>query len=68
MDPLAGLPEGAVPLEYIISVKALDENGYVCLYTQRSGGCTPWEALGMAVSLADGLRAELVADDGGEGE
>lgn len=58
-NPLDFLPEDATPLEYVLSVKCLDGDAEVCLYTRRSEGLSSWEALGMATSLADDFRDAL---------
>lgn len=58
-NPLDSLPEGTTALEWVISVKCLDEDAEVCLYSTRSDGLTAWEALGMATSAADDLREAL---------
>lgn len=59
MDIYDLLPEGYVAIDFALSVKALDENGDVCLLNSRSTGLSSWEALGMLISAADDLRATL---------
>lgn len=40
-------PEGYVPLEAVVIMKCLDEDGDVTLMSTASPGLTSWEALGM---------------------
>jgi hypothetical protein len=66
------LPEGAVPLDVVCLVKALDAEGRMMLCERSSDGLTRWEALGMATTFADSMRARLIdslrdGDDGDDG-
>jgi hypothetical protein len=54
------LDEGVTPVEVVVSLKGLDEDGRVILYERRSDGLSGWEAVGMLMTHADGLRRELV--------
>lgn len=66
-DPFAALlPDGAVSLGFVASIKALDAQGRVSLYHVRSDELTPWEALGALVSAADDLRDHLRGLDASE--
>lgn len=56
------LPEGYTPLEVVVAVKCLTADGRVALVNRFSRNVTTWEAVGMAVSLADSLRAQLQRD------
>lgn len=56
---MADLPDGAQPLEAVILVKVLTEDGHLCLCERSSSGLTAWEALGMAMTYADTLRRQL---------
>ena len=42
---LADIPEGATPIEAIVILKALDEDGDVCLYRRASEGLAPWDQI-----------------------
>lgn len=55
------LDEGCVALEVVMSIKAIEENGDVRIYERTSPGLSEWEALGMAITLADGMRQSLMA-------
>lgn len=62
------LPEGYIPLGFIVSIKALNADGEVVLVQRTSDGLNAWEAAGMAMSLSDDLRdclreAGAVTDD-----
>lgn len=55
------LDEGVTPIEVVVSLKGLDEDGRVILYERMSSGLSPWEAVGMLMTHADGLRQMLTA-------
>jgi hypothetical protein len=57
------LDDGVTPIEVVVSLKGLDENGRVILYERMSAGLSGWEAIGMLMTHSDGLRAALVNDD-----
>lgn len=59
------LPTGCTPLEALVSVKMLDEDGNVVLYDCATLGLNSWEAVGMAIAVADRLRDAL--REAGEG-
>jgi hypothetical protein len=44
---LIPLPESAIPLEAIVFVKALDENGEACWYTRYTEDLSAMEAVGV---------------------
>lgn len=54
------LPEGWMPLEACIVVKALDENGIVRLAMRYTPGLSVWEALGMIASTDVALRNDMI--------
>lgn len=56
------LDEGVTPIEVVVSLKGLDENGRVILYERKSDGLSGWEAVGMLMTHADGLRRALIED------
>jgi hypothetical protein len=58
------VPEGYVVLEVVVSMRALDGDGEVCLLNHRSGGLTPWDALGMLITAADDQRTAMQARKG----
>ncbi len=53
---LEDIPHDATPLEAIVIVKALDENGEHCLYRRGSEGLSPWETIGMLQIALDAAR------------
>ena len=55
------LDEGVTPIEVVVSLKGLDGDGRVILYERMSSGLSPWEAVGMLMTHADGLRQMLTA-------
>lgn len=57
------LPEGYITLGYAVSIKALDENGDVCLINYRTEDLNTWEALGMHISAADDIRQRMQQRD-----
>jgi len=50
------IPEGYTLVEYTIQVKAMSPSGEVTLLTNRSPALSQWEALGMVLTHADGLK------------
>lgn len=54
------LPDDCIPLEAIVLIKCLAPDGATMICERSSDGITPWEAIGMALSYADGLRHALV--------
>lgn len=54
------LPDGAVALEAIVLVKGVSPEGASMWWEVRSAGLSRQEALGMAITFADTLRASLV--------
>lgn len=60
---LSDLPDGSTPLELVLSMKVLSADGDVALVERMSRGLGQWEALGMAVTLTDSLRASLMHTD-----
>jgi hypothetical protein len=57
------LPEHVTPLEAVILIKALDEDGVLTLIERVTTGLSDWEALGAAITFADGLRRRLIASE-----
>jgi len=53
------LPEGYVPLDYVVAVEALNEEGEVVLITCSSPSLTPWKHAGMLTSALDDVRDSL---------
>lgn len=53
------LPSGTVVCEVVVLVKMLDADGHIGLIERSSAGLTTWEALGMAITFADDMRAQL---------
>lgn len=63
------VPEGAMVLDFVVSVKALDADGTVIIINGRSPGLSQWEAIGMFTVALDDLRAHtqsIVTDEGGD--
>lgn len=54
---LIGLPETATPLDAIVLVKALDEDGNVTWYTRETEALTLFESIG-ALSVAHAMRLD----------
>jgi hypothetical protein len=59
------LPEGWTPLEVVVTIKCLDEEGEVKMEHFASSGLNTWEAWGMSQWTADTLRNGL-HDEGDE--
>lgn len=57
---LHDLPDGVVPLATVMSIKALNPDGRPTYYERWSPDLHSVEALGMATTLADSLRARLI--------
>ena len=53
---LADIPEGATPIEAIVILKALDQDGEVCLYRRASEGLAPWDQIGLCQIVLDNMR------------
>lgn len=53
------IPEGYVPSGWVAAVECLDSDGDPVLVVRRSQETTAWQAMGMAMSLADDLRDNL---------
>jgi hypothetical protein len=58
------LPDGYVPIDFAVSIKALDEEGDVVIINGRSQGLAAWEALGMLTCATDDLRATMQRREG----
>jgi hypothetical protein len=54
------LPAGAIPMEVVVLVRYVDDEGDTTTAEVRSAGMSTQEALGMAVTYADGLRLSLL--------
>lgn len=52
------IPDGATPIEALVVLKALDENGHVCLYRRATDGLVPWETVGILQVLLDAARED----------
>lgn len=69
-DPLEGLnwdgsqpmPDGFVPLQAVLVVEGLDEDGDQALLAFGTEGLPTWTAIGMATYAADRLRRGLQRD------
>lgn len=61
------LPDGWTPLEVVVTVKCLDEEGKVQMTHRASSGLNSWEGWAMsqwtADTLRDGLRNGVDEDD-----
>ena len=53
---LGGENDLATPLEAVVCIKGLDEDGKVCHWSRCTEGLTLTEAQGMALGLLDDLR------------
>ncbi|MGV9271569.1 hypothetical protein ACWDRR_43785 [Kitasatospora sp. NPDC003701] len=53
------LPEGYTPIGIVASIKAFNEAGDIVIINYWQPGLPSWEALGMLVSAADDVRADL---------
>lgn len=53
------VPDEFQILEAVVSMKCIDHQGNVCLYSRKSESLNTWEAIGMLVSAQDDLRAML---------
>lgn len=64
---LESLPENTTPLEAVVVIKTLDEEGEVSLWIRSSAGLNAWEQLGMleiaAYSTKRSLQGTFRADD-----
>lgn len=58
---LEELPEGISPIEALVVVKALDEDGDLTFYSRCSDGLSTWEAIGMLITTTDQLRKAFSA-------
>jgi hypothetical protein len=54
------LDQGVTPIEVVVSLKGLSPDGDVVLYERMSEGLSRWEAIGMLMTHADGLRQSLL--------
>jgi hypothetical protein len=70
--PTLELPKDYTPLEAIVSIKCLNENGHPVLLHRYTKTLTSWEALGMAHSMCDQLaqnvKENFIPCDGPENE
>lgn len=62
LEPVDGLPEGWTPLEAIVAVKCLDEEGEVAIHTTATAALNSWEALGMLHDARLRLEGGLSGD------
>jgi hypothetical protein len=63
---VCGLPleiEVGTPVAALVMVKGLTEDGTFSYWHEKTDGVTLTEAYGMAMSLVDEIRAELLAGD-----
>lgn len=54
--------DGYQPLEAVLVMEALDEEGDLVLLHVASNGLRTWKAIGMAVYVADTLRHRMQED------
>lgn len=69
--PGEGLPEGWIPLEAVVVLKCLNDEGRATLYLNRSDGLTDFEQLGMLSAARRTTEDDCNAqwrDRGGEDE
>lgn len=57
---VSDLDPQVTPIEVVVSLKGMDEDGHVSLYELHSDGLSCWEAIGMLTTHADGLRQSLL--------
>lgn len=55
-DPM---PKGWTPLEAVVVLKALDEEGEVSLLFRGTDGLAPWDTVGMLIAVLDEERDAL---------
>jgi len=60
--------EEFLPLDMIVVIKGLNENGDIKYREMSSTGLSPMERLGMAVSYADSMRSMLMRGARGTGD
>lgn len=60
-DAATGMPEGWTLIDSVTVFKALDEDGIVRLFYDKTFNLPVWEAVGMTQFLMDGLRIDLQA-------
>lgn len=53
------LPEGAMPVEVVVIVKCMMDDGQMALIHRWSPALSGWEALGMTTVCSDTLRDAL---------
>ena len=54
------LPAEVTPLEAIVSVKCIDADGDVCLYTKKTPGLSAWEAFGILSYALDDYSSATI--------
>lgn len=59
LDFADAIPDGWAPLEAVVVIKSIDENGVVRLSHTSTTGLSEWEAVGMLVWCLDGHRDRL---------
>ena len=61
-DLFKDIPENWTPLEAVMSIKCLDEDGDVCLATRKTSGLAPWDAYGMLSYALDDYSSSTLAN------
>ena len=56
------IPDKWIPLECVVAVECLDEDGVKRLYICATAGITTWTAAGALQAAADSYRDDLRAD------
>lgn len=65
-DLFKEIPDGWTPLEAVVSVKCLDDEGNVCLVTRKTSGLAPWDAYGMLSYACEDYSSSALAAAGAE--
>lgn len=63
LPPYDELPEGWTPLEAVVAVKCLDDEGNVQMFHTATEALNNWEALGMARDIQLQLEKGLAKGD-----
>lgn len=62
LDLTLDIPEGFTPLEAVVVIKCLDEDGELALSVRTTSGLTSWESVGMLIAASDQARSQINQD------
>jgi hypothetical protein len=59
-DLFDAIPEDYTPLEAVVVIKALADDGNVCMVSKKTRGLAPWEAFGLLAYAMDDYSSATI--------